>query len=157
MSLYIPCRENYIQGPSRSFWGVLDIRYILIRVVRKPQFPNNNRLKNAKCVAFCKTWATTNQVGEQVHSQTPGMINFNLNFNDLLSSFSYINCYFLSIELFGNFSFRKLNQALAWFSQLPLKKRKMRSILQDLQANRRLVDNQPGRANKSNLFFLYLQ
>jgi hypothetical protein len=29
---------------------------------------NNFRLKNAKCVAFCKTWATTNQVGEQVHS-----------------------------------------------------------------------------------------
>jgi hypothetical protein len=40
---------------------------IYIRVVRKLQFSNNNRLKNAKCVAFCKTWATTNQVGEQVH------------------------------------------------------------------------------------------
>jgi hypothetical protein len=36
------------------------------RVVRKLQFSNNFRLKNAKCVAFCKTWATTNQVGEQV-------------------------------------------------------------------------------------------
>jgi hypothetical protein len=37
-----------------------------IRVVRKLQFSNNFRLKNAKCVAFCKTWAATNRVSEQV-------------------------------------------------------------------------------------------
>jgi hypothetical protein len=36
------------------------------RVVRKLQVSEKLPLENAKCVSFCKTWATTNQVGEQV-------------------------------------------------------------------------------------------
>ncbi|MDR2602017.1 MAG: nucleotidyltransferase domain-containing protein [Spirochaetaceae bacterium] len=39
---------------------------ILNRVVRKLQVSEQLPLENAKCVAFCKTWATTNRVGEQV-------------------------------------------------------------------------------------------
>jgi hypothetical protein len=36
------------------------------RVVEKLQFLNNNRLKPAKCGAFCKTCLTTNRVVKQV-------------------------------------------------------------------------------------------
>jgi murein DD-endopeptidase MepM/ murein hydrolase activator NlpD len=36
------------------------------RVVRELQFPNNNRLKTAKCGAFCGTCSRTNRVPEQV-------------------------------------------------------------------------------------------
>ncbi|MDR0722642.1 MAG: DUF4469 domain-containing protein [Treponema sp.] len=39
----------------------------VIRVVQKPQFLNNFRLKTAKCGAFCKTCSITNRVIEQVH------------------------------------------------------------------------------------------
>jgi hypothetical protein len=39
----------------------------LIRVVQKLQFLNNNRLKMAKCGAFCRTCSRTNRVLEQVY------------------------------------------------------------------------------------------
>jgi hypothetical protein len=38
-----------------------------IRVVQKLQFLNNNRLKTAKCRAFCRTCSRTNRVLEQVY------------------------------------------------------------------------------------------
>jgi hypothetical protein len=41
------------------------------RVVQKLQFLNNNRLKTAKCGAFCKTCLTTNRVVKQVEYLLP--------------------------------------------------------------------------------------
>jgi hypothetical protein len=38
-----------------------------IRVVWKPQLPNNNRFKIAKRGAFCKTCERTNRVIEQLY------------------------------------------------------------------------------------------
>jgi hypothetical protein len=42
-----------------------------IKVVQKPQFLNNFRLKTAKCGAFCKTCERTNRVIEQVNYLLP--------------------------------------------------------------------------------------
>jgi hypothetical protein len=42
-----------------------------IRVVQKLQFLNNNRLKMAKCGAFCRTCSRTNRVLEQVYYLKP--------------------------------------------------------------------------------------
>jgi hypothetical protein len=41
-----------------------------IRVVLKLQFLNNNRLKPAKCGAFCKTCLATNRVVKQAYYET---------------------------------------------------------------------------------------
>jgi hypothetical protein len=45
--------------------GVSDPEY-KNRVVQKLKFLNNNRLKMAKCGAFCRTCSRTNRVFEQV-------------------------------------------------------------------------------------------
>jgi hypothetical protein len=39
-------------------------------------------------------------------------------------------------------------QAQTWFSQLPFENAKRQAFCRDLQTNRRLADDQPGRANK---------
>jgi hypothetical protein len=45
----------------------MNLRFSILEIVRKHQVPNNERLKTAKCGAFCETCEATNRVVEQVH------------------------------------------------------------------------------------------
>jgi hypothetical protein len=82
-----PCEPGvkmvYVTGPAnngyRTWYSVIGARetppvnssdfreLFYTRVVQKLQFLNNNRLKMAKCRAFCRTCSRTNRVLEQVY------------------------------------------------------------------------------------------
>jgi IS30 family transposase len=61
---YLPKKEPFDTPTQKQLDKIVD--KINNRVVQKLQFLNNNRLKTAKCGAFCKTCSRTNRVLEQV-------------------------------------------------------------------------------------------
>jgi hypothetical protein len=66
LTLHFSFRQRIVYYLFWCLYGTKINKMRFNRVVRKPQFPNNSRLKTAKCTAFCKTCEITNRVIEQV-------------------------------------------------------------------------------------------